>query len=227
MTEPQVSESLVEADSESLDVDGSETRGRGRGRRVWAPIAVVVGLIAVVAGVAIGTSEPDRDLPAHTQTYSVGSQSNTDLSAAQFPPTALAIPGISVDAPVDWIETGADGVLDPPEDVSRVGWWSPGARPAGPGSTVLTAHVDSKVQGPGVFSNLRNVEMGSEVEVTTQGGSFRYVVTSMTEYDKAALPVDLFSISGEQRLVLITCGGTYDSSTGNYEQNVVVTAVPA
>ncbi|MDI9918044.1 class F sortase [Rhodococcus sp. IEGM 1379] len=67
-------------------------------------------------------------------------ESSTD-KIPQYPPSRLIVPSLSIDAPVDSIETRADGVLDPPADVSRIGWWSPGARPAGPGSTVLTAHV--------------------------------------------------------------------------------------
>lgn len=44
---------------------------------------------------------------------------------------------------------------------------------------------------------------------------------------KSALPVeDLFSRAGTDRLVLITCGGEFDRTTGRYADNVVAIATP-
>ncbi len=46
-------------------------------------------------------------------------------------------------------------------------------------------------------------------------------------YAKAAgRPVDALSQSREPRLVLITCGGPFDFTSRNYEENVVVHARP-
>jgi hypothetical protein len=41
------------------------------------------------------------------------------------------------------------------------------------------------------------------------------------------LPASLFSPGGLRQLVLISCGGAFDWSTGHYLSNVVVVAVPA
>ncbi|MDV8009252.1 class F sortase [Rhodococcus sp. IEGM 1318] len=147
--------------------------------------------------------------------------------SAQYPPTHLRIPSIAIDASIDEVRNNPSGELYPPEDVDRVGWWSPGARPTGPGSTVLLAHVDSQVQGRGVFFDLRSTATGADVVVDTASGPVHYVVTSVEEYDKKELPVELFSIVGDRRLVLITCGGDFDRESGNYDDNIVVTATPA
>jgi hypothetical protein len=37
----------------------------------------------------------------------------------------------------------------------------------------------------------------------------------------------LFSHYGQPRLSLITCGGAFDANAHSYEDNIVVTAVPA
>jgi hypothetical protein len=37
----------------------------------------------------------------------------------------------------------------------------------------------------------------------------------------------VFARTGAPRLRLITCGGEYDVDAGGYQQNLVVTAVPA
>jgi hypothetical protein len=47
-------------------------------------------------------------------------------------------------------------------------------------------------------------------------------------YVKAdGLPPELFSAGGAPRLVLITCGGPFDPTTGSYLDNIVVFAAPA
>lgn len=148
------------------------------------------------------------------------------LPVKQLPPTRLQIADMKIDAKVVPIATDAKGVLTPPSDVSVVGWWAPGARPAGDGSTVLTAHVNDRRQGDGVFSDLANAPIGAAVTVTTGNAELHYKVTSRKNYHKQALPDELFSISGERRLVMITCGGEFDAAAHSYEDNVVVIATP-
>ena len=55
----------------------------------------------------------------------------------------------------------------------------------------------------------------------------RYRVTSVRRVRKQGLPSSIYSRSGPARLVLVTCGGPFDTKTGHYRDNVVVTAVPA
>ena len=44
---------------------------------------------------------------------------------------------------------------------------------------------------------------------------------------RQALPAELFSRRGPERLHVITCGGEYLPDAGGYQQNLVVTAAPA
>ena len=46
-------------------------------------------------------------------------------------------------------------------------------------------------------------------------------------YGKDDLPASIFARSGRERLVLVTCGGPFDSRTHHYSDNIVVYAVPA
>jgi hypothetical protein len=61
--------------------------------------------------------------------------------------------------------------------------------------------------------------------VGADGRTTAYRVTSVRTYAKRRLPLSLFSRNGPARLVLVTCGGPFDRSTGHYPLNVVVTAV--
>jgi sortase (surface protein transpeptidase) len=93
---------------------------------------------------------------------------------------------------------------------------------------VLVGHVDSARQGEGAFFRLHTVSDGALVTVT--GGNrhvYRYRVIGRQEYAKTAVPLAaLFTRTGAPHLTLITCGGSFDSATRHYRDNVVVTAIP-
>jgi len=47
------------------------------------------------------------------------------------------------------------------------------------------------------------------------------------QFPKDTAPLaELFARSGQPRLTLITCGGSFDAAGGSYRDNVVITAVP-
>ena len=59
------------------------------------------------------------------------------------------------------------------------------------------------------------------------GTSRTYSVTERAQYPKGSLPSErLWSRSGAETLVLITCGGDFDSTQRRFHDNVVIYAVP-
>lgn len=153
-----------------------------------------------------------------------------DLDVTPSPaPTRLRIPSIDVDATIGAIGVEANGELEVPENVRTLGWYRYGPAPGEPGATVIAGHVDSREQGPGAFFNLRTLDVGARVSVTDSAGDeHRYDVVARRTYDKSVLPTDeLFSRAGPSQLVLITCGGDFDSSARSYRDNVVIYAQPS
>jgi hypothetical protein len=144
-------------------------------------------------------------------------------------PVTLAIPSQQVRASVVPV-VNAGGVLQVPDDPAQVGWWNASA-PAGSsrGSVVMDGHVDSAVSGPGALFRLDGLRVSDRIVLTTATGVTRsYAVTGRRVYRKAAgLPSDIFDQSGPPRLVLISCGGPFDSAAGSYLDNIVVFAAPA
>jgi hypothetical protein len=145
-------------------------------------------------------------------------------------PTRVRVDDLGIDAPV--YPVGIDlrqGVLDAPAQISRLGWWLDGMTPGtGAGSVLIAGHVDSATAGAGALFRLREASRGDLIRVTTRGGrTFTYRVVSIQTVPKAQLPPDVYSRRGRARLVLVTCGGPFDTATGHYRDNVVVTAVPA
>lgn len=144
-------------------------------------------------------------------------------------PTRLRIAARGIDAPVSasGIDV-ADGVLGIPSDIHRVGWWRDGAAPGDTSGTVLVAgHVDSAAEGVGALFPLRDAQTGDRVKLDTASGrTFAYRVVSIHLYAKAALPTSVYARNGKARLVLVTCGGRFDTATGHYPDDLVVVAVP-
>ena len=122
----------------------------------------------------------------------------------------------------------AHGVLGVPSNVRKTGWWTDGALPGSrAGAILIGGHVDSAAAGPGAFAPLAYARRGDLVEVTTASGRvLRYRVTSVRAYPKARLPTSVWSLRGPPRLVLVTCGGRFDTTTHHYLDNIVVSAVP-
>lgn len=119
------------------------------------------------------------------------------------------------------------GALDVPEDPHVLGWWKDGAGPyAAAGSTVIAGHVDSAAAGPGALYRLDRLAMGAPIVMTTARGTVQYRVVGRRVYDKKALPASIFATRGVRQLVLITCGGPFDTTTRHYRDNVVVFALP-
>ena len=101
-----------------------------------------------------------------------------DVVTDQVSPTSLDIDAIDIaDAPVDAVGVEPDGRMEIPEDASRIGWYEYGPAPWDEtGSAVLTAHIDSRAQGRGVFYHLDAVAAGDTVEVGMSDGTTRTFV---------------------------------------------------
>ena len=110
-----------------------------------------------------------------------------------------------------------------PSDPQEIGWY----RARGP--LVLIGHVDSKT-GPGVFYHLRDMQKGSRVELEmADGRTNTYEVEDVVAVKKTDFPTDLVYGSGANNagasdLRLVTCGGSFDRSTGHYRSNVIAFA---
>lgn len=141
----------------------------------------------------------------------------------------LAIPALKLAAAIVPVNATA-GALAVPSTISEVGWWSGGGIPgAASGTAVLDGHVDSALSGLGALWPLRSAQPGYQITLSLAGGhDVSYRVVAVRAYDKADLPASLFiGRTGPAGLVVITCGGRFDRSTGHYGENVVVYAKPS
>jgi sortase (surface protein transpeptidase) len=97
--------------------------------------------------------------------------------------------------------------------------------PGDSGPAVVVGHVDSKA-GPAVFYRLRELRAGDVVRFVHPDHSIaRFVVERSRSYSKSSFPTAaVYGPTSDRELRLVTCGGSFDWSTGHYRDNLVVFA---
>jgi Sortase domain len=140
-------------------------------------------------------------------------------------PIKLTLPAVDITSNIERV--GADNqVLQIPSKLGVVGWWQDGVGVgAGRGTVVLVAHVDSPTGGAGPFAQAENLKPGDAMTVTDYADQqHQYQLASVTTYKKETLPYDrIFSQTGPERVAMVLCGGDYDSETGVWDSNVLLT----
>jgi hypothetical protein len=143
---------------------------------------------------------------------------------ARSTPVHLRIAAIGVDSGLMDLGLRADGSLEVPSTGFPAGWYTGGPTPGELGPAIIAGHIDWK--GPGVFYNLHSLRPGDQVTVTRADGSqpaFR--VTRVAQFPKDQFPTErVYGNIDHAGLRLITCGGSFNSQTGHYEDNIVAFA---
>lgn len=143
---------------------------------------------------------------------------------ARSVPVRLQITSIGVDSRLMDLGLQDDGTMEVPPSGFPAGWYDGAPTPGELGPAIIAGHVDWK--GPGVFYNLHNLLPGDRVTVTRKDGStpvFR--VTRVEQFPKNRFPTKtVYGNIDHAGLRLITCGGTFNSQSGHYEDNIVAFA---
>lgn len=203
-----------------------------------AAIIFAVGLAVVVAGTVglLLTRHPTlamrpvaagvNALPAPTNPIVAPPQSATPAPVAS--PVSLTIPLIGVKTNLITLGLQSDGALQVPSTTSVAGWYTGSPRPGAIGSAVIVGHIDS-TSGPGVFYRLSELRRGNQVYVRRADGTMvLFRVTAVQTYLKNDFPTQtVYGPTPDAELRLITCGGTFDYTTGHYLSDIVVYATEA
>lgn len=215
--------------------------------RKWGWLVGVVGLAVAATGVYLEYSDrpvaadpsivsppPTQQIPTNKKKTTPKPSSTPSSTATKKPrastpskpapgrPNRIVVPKLEMSASVIGIKSSG-GALNPPSNPKVIGWWSEGAEPgAKKGSAVMTGHTVHT--GGGAFDDLDQLSQGDTVLITTDKGSLRYEVDSVTTYRKQALAKhagEVFDQGVNGRLVLITCE---DWNGSVYLSNAVVVA---
>lgn len=207
---------------------------------MWPAVAAGLGMVLIYNSFGASVDDKPPALPAAVSSAApevlgshaapapvTSSKATVGPAMSRSVPKRLRIPAIGVDAPFTDLSIGATGRLDapPPNDRNLVGWFKDGATPGERGAAIVAGHVDT-MTGPAVFLQLRFLGPGSQVDITRADGSVAtFKVDSVEQFSKAKFPDDrVYADTNSAELRLITCGGAYNKTAKDYEDNVVVFA---
>jgi sortase (surface protein transpeptidase) len=211
----------------------------GPARSTTAALGIGVTLL-VTAGIAGSSAPAAKDATAAARAASVTAAHATAARGQGVPafrsvrtyqgvavPVRLRIPSVGIDTALGRVGLAADGTIAVPSRWQVAGWYEKGPRPGQEGPAVIVGHVDSR-SGPAVFFRLAELRPGDTAYVDrADGSSVRFRVTGHRQVSKSRFPADLvYSPTLQASLRLLTCGGSFDASTGHYRDNIIVWAVP-
>ncbi|MDQ6782494.1 MAG: class F sortase [Actinomycetota bacterium] len=143
-------------------------------------------------------------------------------------PIRVVVPSAGVDAAVLHETVSGNGQLGVPDDPQMVGWWARGPEPGSArGTAVIDGHVDSATRGIGALSKMSRVTPGQQLAVIGSEGSEIFRIDAVRQLSKTSLVSSgALDQSVGDRLVIITCGGSFNPTIHAYRDNVVVYATP-
>ncbi|QIQ05997.1 class F sortase [Streptomyces liangshanensis] len=142
------------------------------------------------------------------------------------PPLRLAVPALTIEAPVTQVGLDPAGHLGTPplEQPRVVGWYRGGPTPGEAGTALVVGHRDTRT-GPAIFLNLNVLRPGDKVNIArADGRTAVFGVDAVKTYRKDKFPDrEVYGRTGRPELRLLTCGGSFEKKTG-YAANIVVFA---
>lgn len=188
---------------------------------------------SLAAAAAAATSAPE-DTPVEAAAAPSGSMAPSSASSGPAAESGMRmkIPAIGVDAPVTTRVIGTDGVMGTPNgrfdtvwyDFSN--WTGMGGYPGSGGNAVFSGHVDYHPNYEAVFWDLHLIGPGDIIEVDLPDGT---AITYSVQWSQQIGPEDDFSTyaarTGQETITIVTCQGTFNSATHQYDHRLVVRGV--
>ena len=206
-------------------------------RNLFAAIGIFLALSGTTLIAVTMTSEERAPQPARAAAGSLGPRSSPRVGPTErvvepvlprSKPVELDIPAIGVHSSLLSLGVNPDGTVQVPSGTSydEAGWYKFSPTPGSLGPAIILGHVDSGARGASVFFDLGHLRPGNRVMVTRRDRSIAvFEVTGVRRYPKDRFPTQLvYGNTDHAALRLITCGGSFDPSTGHYRDNVVVFA---
>jgi sortase (surface protein transpeptidase) len=202
---------------------------------LWLPrraVAVILIIAISINSAAFLNLYLDRSKPSRPVANSPALVSSTQnqQKIAQLPkvmsrsePTNLRIPTISLDTSLVPIGLQADKTIQPLTRFDVAAWYNGGPTPGELGPAVIVGHVDSW-KGIAVFFRLRELKPGDAIQIDRADGSTaNFKVTDIKKFVRDDFPTQgVYGNINYAGIRLITCGGTFNTQTHEYDQNTVV-----
>ncbi len=165
---------------------------------------------------AVATATPMPTAPAATATPQ---PSNAPIERIQ-------IPSIGVDAPVVVLGVDSDGTMQAPDNRFDVAWYNFSSYPGWGSNAVFAGHVDFHPNYTAVFWYLRDIKPNDPITIRLSDGTeYTYRVVSADTVSDSDAPIEtIVGPTQNEVITLITCDGTFNTKTHQYDKRLVVRA---
>jgi sortase A len=142
------------------------------------------------------------------------------------PPVRLIVPKLSIDTTIEPVSVNANNVMEVPDGWDKAGWYTRAVKPGEVGTAVIVGHYDDQTGAPAIFYYLKNLQIGDQIiVVNADGEQLVFSVNNKSNAPFDSLIEDLLNNDNNKNLILITCGGWWNSATHNYSERLVVRAM--
>lgn len=169
-------------------------------------------------------------LPIMIMTASTTTATTSAPMTQNGSPIRLKIPKLSIDAAFQYNGLTSLGIMEIPNNVTDVGWYTGSPHPGEKGVAVTTGHV-AQIRGgvvtkQGVFARLRELTPGDTLSVLNDRGVLNmFIVREIRTYGPEADAHDVFTADDDDsHLRLITCDGAWEADKQSYTKRLVVFA---
>ena len=201
-------------------------------RRLAIGVLALAGLgviaLVLVPGLLSGRQAGPSEIRLTVQTEPINPESQAQAEPKPAVGIArLVVPALSIDAPMVVLGVDSDGVMEAPDGPADIGWYNFSSLPEQGRNIVVSGHVDYHNYGPAVFWRLKEAKAGEVVQLLLEDQSVvTYKVVSTIDYDAGSAPVqEIIGSTDVETLTLITCGGSFNSRTREYDKRLVVRAI--
>lgn len=200
----------------------------GGGSKPKSPTATKPTSPAPASGIGLpGTTPAAANTPEPTPEAAQRPAATPTETPDESPLARLVIPKIGVNA--RFVTLGliaGTNTMDSPKNKDDVGYYDFSPSPTHGGNTLISGHVDWYTGQTGVFWDLKKLADGDDIQLVLQDGrTLHYKVTDTELYDADSAPVDeIVGPTPVESVTLITCEGTFDHASAEYNKRRVVRA---
>lgn len=204
-------------------------------RPVWfLPVCLGCGvLLIVVLGLTLRHRQTKPNPTPSIITYSTDTPDESKPKAERYvwtggdtDPKKIIIPKLGIDSYIEHAGVDQYRKVAVPDNVHLAGWFVDSRRPGENGLAVIAGHVTGR-SSDGIFKHLDQLKPGDNFEIELGNGETRrYAVVSTKQVKEATSADVVFSQDPaiKSQLNLITCGGSFNNQTKQYNDRIIVTS---
>jgi LPXTG-site transpeptidase (sortase) family protein len=202
-----------------------------KGHRLASLVAVVVVAAGVVTAVSLRRPKPPEKPKDNTVTYSTDHPDEKppakDYQWQGRPeePKYIDLPSISGGGYIQKVGVDQHKAVAVPNNIHMAGWFNQTAIPGEPGYSVIDGHVNGRVSNDGIFKDLTKVKVGDNFTIEFGNGTkknFKVIKSVTVDTDQAGASLFTVEPGVTKQVNLITCSGTWDKNTKEYNKRTIV-----